>query len=145
TVYGLAADATNGQAVAKIFEAKGRPQFNPLIIHCASADEAARYVTMDERARALALKFWPGPLSLVLPRIPPPLSSPLEKGGGNGGGSVSELAGAGLPTLAVRVPAHPVAQKLIQLSGVPLAAPSANASGTISPTTPAHVAESLGD
>ena len=131
TVYGLAGNALDGKAVARIFEAKGRPNFNPLIIHCASAEEAARYVVMDDRARALAQSFWPGPLSMILPRV--------------ADCAVSELAGAGLPTLAVRVPAHPVARKLIEMAGVPLAAPSANVSGEISPTTPAHVAQSLGE
>ena len=131
TVYGLAGNALDGKAVARIFEAKGRPTFNPLIIHCASAEEAARYVVMDDRARALAQSFWPGPLSMILPRV--------------ADCAVSELAGAGLPTLAVRVPAHPVARKLIEMAGVPLAAPSANVSGEISPTTPAHVAQSLGE
>ena len=131
TVYGLAANALDGKAIAKIYEAKGRPQFNPLIIHVASADEAAKYVVMDERAKALAQKFWPGPITFILPRAKDC--------------AVSELAGAGLPTLGVRVPNHPVALKLIKLADVPLAAPSANASGTISPTTPQHVADSLGD
>ncbi len=131
TVYGLAANALDGAAIAKIYEAKGRPQFNPLIIHCASAEEAAQYVVMDECARTLAQKFWPGPLTMILPRVD--------------GCKVSELAGAGLPTLGARVPNHPVALKLIKSAGVPLAAPSANVSGTISPTTPQHVADSLGD
>ncbi len=131
TVYGLAANALDGAAIVKIYEAKGRPQFNPLIIHCASAEEAAQYVVMDERARTLAQKFWPGPLTMILPRVD--------------GCKVSELVGAGLPTLGVRVPNHPVALKLIKSAGVPLAAPSANISGTISPTTPQHVADSLGD
>jgi L-threonylcarbamoyladenylate synthase len=131
TVYGLAGNALDGTAIAKIFEAKGRPQFNPLIIHCADAEEAAKYVVMDERARVCAQKFWPGPLTMILPRAKDC--------------KVSELAGAGLPTLGVRVPGHVVALKLIKEAGVPLAAPSANVSGTISPTSPAHVAESLGD
>lgn len=128
TVYGLAANALDGAAVAKIFEAKGRPQFNPLIIHCADFEEAMHYVVMDARATALAQKFWPGPLTFILPRL---------------NDKVSELAGAGLQTLGVRVPAHPVAQKLIRAAGVPLAAPSANVSGSLSPTTPQHVADNL--
>jgi L-threonylcarbamoyladenylate synthase len=131
TVYGLAGNALDGKAVAKIFEAKGRPQFNPLIIHCSSAEQAAQHVMMDARAKNLAAKFWPGPLSMILPRA--------------NGCKISELACAGLPTLAVRVPGHPVARKLIEQAGVPIAAPSANISGSISPTTPQHVAEGLGD
>ncbi len=131
TVYGLAANALDGAAIAKIYEAKGRPQFNPLIIHVSSAEEAAKYVVMDERARSLAHKFWQGPLTMILPRTKDC--------------AVSELAGAGLPTLGVRVPGHPVALKLIKTAGVPIAAPSANISGTISPTTPQHVADSLSD
>lgn len=131
TVYGLGADATNGQAVARIFEAKGRPQFNPLIIHVADMRAAEKIVEMDDRARAVAQAFWPGPLTMILPRRK---DCP-----------VSELCSAGLPTLAVRVPAHKTAQAFLKEAGVPVAAPSANASGTISPTAPAHVVESLGD
>lgn len=131
TVYGLGADATNGQAVARIFEAKGRPQFNPLIIHVADMKAAEKIVEMDDRARAVAQAFWPGPLTMILPRRK---DCP-----------VSELCSAGLPTLAVRVPAHKTAQAFLKEAGVPVAAPSANVSGSISPTAPAHVAESLGD
>lgn len=130
TVYGLAANALDGKAVAKIFAAKGRPQFNPIIVHCASAEEAAQYVAMNDMAHALAQRFWPGPVTFILPRAE--------------NCAVSELASAGLPTLAIRVPTHPVTSKLIEVAGVPLAAPSANMSGTLSPTTPAHVVESLG-
>ena len=131
TVYGLAADATNDKAVAKIFAAKGRPQFNPLIVHVASAAQAAEFVVMDERARTLAQKFWPGPLTLVLPRVK--------------NCAIAELACAGLPTVAIRVPAHKAAQELLKICGFPVVAPSANRSGSLSPTTPAHVADSLGD
>ncbi|MBX2834699.1 MAG: threonylcarbamoyl-AMP synthase [Micavibrio sp.] len=131
TVYGLAANALDDQAVAKIFEAKGRPSFNPLIIHVENLDMAARYVEVNEWAKALAHSFWPGPLTLILPR--------------REGCGISDLVSAGLETLAVRVPSHPAALSLIRESGLPLAAPSANKSGTLSPTTPAHVAVSLGD
>ena len=128
TVYGLGADATNDAAVAAIFEAKGRPRFNPLIIHVADADAAARLGRMDARARKLAEAFWPGPLTLVLPRAE--------------GCPVSLLATAGLDTLALRVPAHPMAQRLLTAFGGPVAAPSANISGRLSPTEAEHVAES---
>ena len=131
TVYGLAANAFDGRAVAKIYEIKGRPQFNPLISHFADAGDVETCAVMDEKAKALAQAFWPGPLTLVLPRAK---NCP-----------VSELASAGLETIAVRVPAHPAARKLIKACGFPLVAPSANLSGTISPTSPAHVAEGLGD
>lgn len=131
TVYGLGANALDGQAVARIFEAKGRPHFNPLIIHVGSAAEAGRYVTMDARAKAVAGHFWPGPLTLILPR--------------KDDCPVSELCSAGLPTLAVRVPKNKTALALLQKAGVPVAAPSANKSGRLSPTTPAHVAEQFGD
>lgn len=131
TVYGLAANAFDGRAVARIYEIKGRPQFNPLISHFADAGDVESCAVMDERAKALAQSFWPGPLTLVLPRVK---NCP-----------VSELASAGLETIAVRVPAHPAARKLIKACGFPLVAPSANLSGTISPTSPAHVVESLGD
>jgi len=130
TVYGLGANALDGRAVAKVFEAKGRPQFNPLIIHVAHTEAAAELVEMDERARAVAASFWPGPLTLILPR--------------RDDCPVSALCSAGLPTLAVRVPAHPVAQDLLRAAGVPVAAPSANSSGSITATTPAYVAQSLG-
>jgi L-threonylcarbamoyladenylate synthase len=130
TVYGLGADALNAEAVAAIFAAKGRPRFNPLICHYASADAAFAHVQPNEIALRLADTFWPGPLTMVLPRRP---NCP-----------VALLAGAGLPTLAVRVPAHPVAQKLIAAFGGPLAAPSANRSGALSPTTAQHVLAGLG-
>ncbi|RDD60694.1 L-threonylcarbamoyladenylate synthase [Ferruginivarius sediminum] len=130
TVYGLGADATNAQAVARIFEAKGRPSFNPLIVHLADVAEAESLVHLDARAREVAARFWPGPLTLVLPR--------------RADCPVSLLASAGLDTLALRVPGHPVAHALLQAAGRPIAAPSANASGRISPTTARHVATSLG-
>ncbi len=129
TVYGLGADAWNGRAVAAVFEAKGRPHFNPLICHYPSAEAAFEEVVADDRARALAARFWPGPLTLVLPRRPDC--------------RVDLLAGAGLDTLAVRVPAHPVALDLLRAVGRPVAAPSANRSGEVSPTTPAHVVAGL--
>jgi len=132
TVYGLGADATNGKAVARIFEAKGRPRFNPLIAHVADADTARGLVQFNDEALALAKKFWPGPLTLVLPLTP---------GGRN---RISELVTAGLGTLAVRVPAHPIAHRLLAAAGVPIAAPSANLSGRISPTCARHVEEDLG-
>jgi L-threonylcarbamoyladenylate synthase len=131
TVYGLGADATNGEAVAAIFEAKGRPAFNPLIVHVADRAAAERIVAFTDSARALADAFWPGPLTLVLPR--------------RADCPVSLLAGAGLDTLAVRVPAHDVALALIRAAKLPIAAPSANRSGEVSPTEAAHVARSLGD
>jgi L-threonylcarbamoyladenylate synthase len=129
TVYGLGADARDGRAVASIFEAKGRPHFNPLIIHAADAAAAFAEVEADARARQLAAAFWPGPLTLVLPRAR--------------GSRVDLLAGAGLDTLAVRVPAHPLALALLRAFGGPVAAPSANRSGEVSPTTPEHVLASL--
>ncbi len=125
TVYGLGGDARNGRAVAAIYAAKGRPSFNPLIAHVADVDTARRYVVWTEAAVKLASSFWPGPLTLVLP---------LREGHG-----ISELVTAGLDTLAVRVPAHPLAQALLAAFGGPVAAPSANPSGRISPTTAAHV------
>jgi L-threonylcarbamoyladenylate synthase len=130
TVYGLAADATSGSAVAGIYAAKDRPRFNPLIVHVADRAEAERIGVFDDRVRALADAFWPGPLTLVVPYRP-------EAG-------ISDLARAGLDTVALRVPAHPVALALLKASGRPLAAPSANRSGRISPTTAAAVAEELG-
>jgi L-threonylcarbamoyladenylate synthase len=129
TVYGLGADARNGAAVAAVFTAKGRPHFNPLICHFASAEAAFEEVVADARAVALAARFWPGPLTLVLPR--------------RATCRVDLLAGAGLDTLAVRVPAHPVALELLRLVGGPVAAPSANRSGQVSPTTAAHVMAGL--
>ncbi len=131
TVYGLAADATNDQAVARIFEAKGRPQFNPLIVHVTGAEMAKRYAKFSPLAERLAAEFWPGPLTLVLPRLPD--------------ANVSLLVSAGLDTLALRAPDSFIAQKLIEAVDRPLAAPSANASGTISPTSAAHVRQSLGE
>lgn len=131
TVYGLGGDATNERAVAKIFEAKGRPQFNPLISHVVDASEAERLVQWNDIADKLAARFWPGPLTLVLPRAK---DSPIAL-----------LATAGLDTAAVRAPAHPMAQALIRAAGRPIAAPSANRSGAVSPTRAEHVAESLGD
>jgi len=130
TVYGLGGDATDDRAVAAIFDAKGRPKFNPLIVHLPDAGAAFALGVANDAARNLAAAFWPGPLTLVLQRAP---SCP-----------VSLLASAGLDTLAVRVPQHPVAQALLRAAGRPLAAPSANRSGKVSPTTAQHVAESLG-
>ncbi|MCO6418597.1 threonylcarbamoyl-AMP synthase [Siccirubricoccus sp. KC 17139] len=130
TVYGLGGDARNGRAVAAIFAAKGRPHFNPLISHYPSAEAAFADVQPDDRARALAAAFWPGPLTLVLPRRP--------------GAAIDLLAGAGLDTLAVRVPAHPLALALLRAAALPVAGPSANLSGQVSPTTPAHVLAGLG-
>ncbi|MBY0336513.1 MAG: threonylcarbamoyl-AMP synthase, partial [Acetobacteraceae bacterium] len=129
TVYGLGADARNGRAVAGIFEAKGRPHFNPLICHFPDIEAAFAEVRADERARRLAERFWPGPLTLVLPR--------------RADSRVELLAGAGLDTLAVRVPAHPQALALLRAAATPIAAPSANRSGRVSPTTSAHVLEEL--
>jgi L-threonylcarbamoyladenylate synthase len=130
TVYGLAADATDGQAIARIYAAKGRPAFNPLIVHVPSVAAADALIVLDDVGKRLSAAFWPGPLTLVAPcRSPSP---------------VADLVRAGLPTLAVRVPAHPVMQAVLKRLGRPLAAPSANASGTISPTTAEHVAASLG-
>jgi L-threonylcarbamoyladenylate synthase len=130
TVYGLAADATNETAVARIYAAKGRPSFNPLIVHVADLEMARRLVAFSPAAETLARAFWPGALTMVLPRLP---DCP-----------VAELASAGLPTLAVRLPSHPAMRSLIAAAGVPLAAPSANASGGISPTRASHVLASLG-
>lgn len=121
TVYGLAADAGNAEAVARLFEAKGRPRFNPLIAHVADAAAAERLAVFDDRARALAAAFWPGPLTIV---------APVRSSAG-----VSELARAGLDTVAVRVPAHPVARAVLTAFGGPVVAPSANRSGRPSPTT----------
>jgi L-threonylcarbamoyladenylate synthase len=130
TVYGLGADATNAEAVASVFAAKGRPWFNPLICHYPDAAESGADVVLDARALALAEAFWPGPLTLVLPR--------------RADSRVALLAGAGLATLAVRVPAHPVAIALLRAVGRPVAAPSANRSGQVSPSTLAHVLDGLG-
>lgn len=129
TVYGLGADARNARAVAAIYEAKGRPRFNPLIIHVPDLETARRYAEFDHDALALAAAFWPGPLTLVLPARP--------------GTGIADLVTAGLDSIAVRVPAHPTAKALLQTFGGPLAAPSANPSGRISPTTADHVLEGL--
>lgn len=129
TVYGLGADATQNRAVAAIFEAKGRPHFNPLICHYPDAAAAFAHVEASDMAQALADAFWPGPLTLVLPRR---VTCP-----------VALLAGAGLDTLAVRVPAHPGALALLRAVGRPVAAPSANRSGQVSPTTAQHVLDGL--
>ena len=129
TVYGLGADATNARAVAKVFEAKGRPHFNPLICHYPDAEAAFADVDASDIARRLAQRFWPGALTLVLPRK-------VTCG-------VAILAGAGLETLAVRVPAHAVARSLLQVVGRPVAAPSANRSGQVSPSRAEHVLDGL--
>ncbi len=129
TVYGLAADATNGEAVARIYAAKGRPSFNPLIVHVPDLAAAERIAWFNDAARMLAARYWPGPLTLVVP---------IRTDAG-----LSTLVTAGLPTVAIRVPAHPAMQDLLRATEKPLAAPSANASGTISPTRAAHVARSL--
>jgi L-threonylcarbamoyladenylate synthase len=130
TVYGLGADARRDRAVAAIFAAKGRPAFNPLIVHVADLAAAEALADFPPDARRLAARFWPGPLTLALPRRPD--------------AGLSEFATAGLPTVAVRVPAHPLARRLIAAFGGPLAAPSANPSGGVSPTTRAHVLDGLG-
>ncbi|MEL6324857.1 MAG: L-threonylcarbamoyladenylate synthase [Pseudomonadota bacterium] len=130
TVYGLAALASDGKAVAKIYETKGRPSFNPLIVHCVSAEQAASVVEFDDCGHGQAAAFWPGPLTIVLDR--------------REGAPVSELAGAGLGTLAVRVPAHPLTRKVIEILGAPIVAPSANRSGRLSPTRAEHVLEEFG-
>ena len=131
TVYGLGGDATNSKAVAAIFELKARPSFNPLIVHVAEAADAERHGVFDGRARALAQAFWPGPLSIVVRR--------------SAACAICDLASAGLDTVALRVPAHPVAQALLRRTGRPLAAPSANPSGTLSPTTAQHVARAFAE
>lgn len=131
TVYGLGADAGNDAAVASIFAAKRRPRFNPLIVHVAEPTTARRLADFPPLADKLAERFWPGPLTLVLRRRPE--------------ASVSLLACAGLDTVALRLPAHPVALELIARAGRPIAAPSANPSGQVSPTTAAHVVDGLGE
>ena len=131
TVYGLGADATAARAVARIFEAKGRPTFNPLIVHVADQAVASQHVTFTPLAEALAEAFWPGGLTLV-----------LEK---SAGAHLSDLVSAGLSSAAIRVPSHPVARALLDVSGCPVAAPSANRSGHVSATTAEHVAADLGD
>ena len=130
TVYGLGADATNNQAVAKIFKTKGRPRFNPLIVHVLNENDAKNLVSWNTVANKLARAFWPGPLTLVLPRLP--------------GSKVSLLASAGLDTLAIRVPSHNLARKLLSSTDCPIAAPSANKFGRMSPTTALHVDEEFG-
>lgn len=129
TVYGLGADATNPEAVARVYAAKARPQFNPLIIHCASVEEAFALGDFPPEAKALAARFWPGPLTIVVARAK---DCP-----------VAMLASAGLSSIALRVPDHPLALALIRQAGVPLVAPSANPSGAISPTRPEHVMAGL--
>lgn len=129
TVYGLGGDARNSLAVAGIYEAKGRPRFNPLIVHVADLAMAETFARFDDRARKLAAAFWPGPLTLVLPLLPDTGLSPLVT--------------AELDTVAIRIPAHPVAQALIRAFGGPLAAPSANPSGKVSPTRAEHVLQGL--
>jgi len=130
TVYGLAARADREDAVAAIYRAKGRPDFNPLIVHLASLEQARALARFDDRAEMLAEKYWPGPLTLVLPSRP---ESP-----------VVPAVTAGLATIALRMPDHPVMQRLLGEVGIPLAAPSANRSGDVSPTAAGHVARSLG-
>ena len=130
TVYGLAADATNARAVARIYEAKGRPSFNPLIVHVKNIDEARRIAELGPRVGALAEAHWPGPLTIV---------APLRDDS-----AIAPLVTAGLPTIGIRVPAHRAIQALLRAVGRPLAAPSANASGTISSTRADHVLRSLG-
>ena len=130
TVYGLAADATNAEAVARIYEAKGRPSFNPLIVHVRDLAAAMEIGDLSDEAQALARAHWPGPLTLVVPL--------------RASASVAAIVTAGLDTIAIRVPAHPAMQALLRAVGRPLAAPSANASGTISPTRAEHVRKSLG-
>lgn len=131
TVYGLAARADDDAAVAGIYRAKGRPDFNPLIVHVPDLEAGERLALFDERARQLAVAFWPGALTMVLPRR---ADAPL-----------AAAVSAGLPTVALRCPAHPVMQALLAECGLPLAAPSANRSGAVSPTSAAHVAASLGN
>jgi L-threonylcarbamoyladenylate synthase len=126
TVYGLGGDATRPVAIARIYAAKGRPRFNPLIVHVADLKAARRLARFDQRALALALRFWPGPLTMVLPR--------------RAGCVVPRRVAAGRDTLALRVPSHRVAQRLLRLARCPVAAPSANRSGQVSPTTARHVA-----
>lgn len=131
TVYGLGADARNDRAVAEIFARKGRPQFNPLIVHFPTVEMAKAEVAWNTKAERLAAAFWPGPLTLVLPRAAQ--------------SRISLLVSAGLPTLAVRVPAHPLAHELLLRAHMPVAAPSANRSGRVSPTLASHVQEEFGD
>ncbi|MXO60513.1 threonylcarbamoyl-AMP synthase [Altererythrobacter salegens] len=130
TVYGLAARADQADAVAAIYRAKGRPDFNPLIVHVASLDMARRLAELDERAELLAARYWPGPLTLVLPM--------------SNDSKLTPAVTAGLPTVALRMPDHPATRRLLAATGLPLAAPSANRSGGVSPTHPQHVVASLG-
>ena len=129
TVYGLGADATNPAAIARLYQAKGRPAFNPLIAHVGDLIAARQIGRFDASALALAEAFWPGPLTLVLPKT--------------GDCAVADLATAGLDTVAIRIPAHPVAREILRLFGRPVVAPSANLSGHVSPTTAAHVQSDL--
>jgi len=131
TVYGLGADATNGEAVARVFAAKGRPSFNPLIVHVLGLEQAVIIGSFSATARRLTEAFWPGPLTLVVPRIETT--------------EVSELVSAGLPTVALRSPDHPVARQLLKAAQRPISAPSANRSGHVSSTCAEHVAADLGD
>lgn len=131
TVYGLGGDATSDRAVAAIFAAKGRPSFNPLIVHVANISGATQFAELSAKAQLVARSFWPGPLTLVLPR--------------RRDCRISLLASAGLDSVAIRVPAHKIAQTLLMMAGLPLAAPSANPSGRLSPTTADHVLAELGD
>jgi L-threonylcarbamoyladenylate synthase len=129
TVYGLGADATNATAIARLYQAKGRPAFNPLIAHVGDIEAARRIARFDAQATALATAFWPGPLTLVLPKT--------------GDCAVAELATAGLETIAIRVPAHRIAREILRAFGGQVVAPSANLSGHVSPTTAAHVQSDL--
>ena len=131
TVYGLGANALDARAVARVFVAKERPRFNPLIVHVPGLAEAERYAVVNDTARMLAAAFWPGPLSLVLKKRP--------------AGGIVDLVSAGLETIALRAPAHPMAQALLGVVKLPIAAPSANRSGRVSPTTAAHVEAELDD
>jgi L-threonylcarbamoyladenylate synthase len=130
TVYGLGANALNAAAVAKVFAAKDRPRFNPLIVHVLGEEEAEAHAVINDTARKLMRAFWPGPLSLVLPR--------------KTGCAIADLVSAGLDTIALRAPSHPVARALLEAAKLPIAAPSANRSGRVSPTTAAHVEAELG-
>ena len=131
TVYGLAARADSEPAIAAIYRAKGRPEFNPLIVHVASLEQAERLALFDDRARELAERFWPGPLTLVLPL--------------RDGAPVAPAVTAGLPTIALRMPSHPLMHAVLRALELPLAAPSANRSGSVSPTSAEHVLASFGE
>lgn len=130
TVYGLGANALNAAAVAKVFAAKDRPRFNPLIVHVLGGEEAEAYAVINDTARRLVHAFWPGPLSLVLPR--------------KSGCAIADLVSAGLDTIALRAPSHRIARALLEAARLPIAAPSANRSGRVSPTTAAHVEAEIG-